>query len=100
MEPTIPRGARVRVIPIDRIRIGDVILFQGGERLVLHRVLARLGPLLVHAGDAGGAPSLIRRDRVIARALTPRRAPPLRRRLSALRAALTRSAVLRPLRML
>ena len=96
MEPTILRGARLRVAATGRPRPGDVILFEAGSHLVTHRVLARIpgpgGPFLVHAGDAGaGTPALVRESRVIGRIQSRRRDIPLPTRLRAAGSAIARA---------
>jgi hypothetical protein len=83
MEPTLRAGDRVRVRSGTPIRAGDVVLLENadGDGAVLHRVLALLPgtPWFLHGGDAGrhGGAGLARRDRIIGRALLPRRRPPL-----------------------
>lgn len=96
MEPTIPRGGRIRIAD-ERMSVGDVALFEAGDHFISHRILARIptpvGTFLVHKGDAEpGAPGLVRKARVIGRVLTPRRSIPLATRLSAAAAALLRAA--------
>lgn len=81
MEPTIRLGDRVRIIACDRVRSGDVVLFEGGRGHVLHRVVLCVPgtPWFVHIGDAGSGdgPGLARRSQVVGRALVPRQRPPL-----------------------
>jgi hypothetical protein len=59
MEPTLPRGSRVRVVPLDGVPpLGAVLLFRAGSGDLVHRLVwsARLrGELLLfHKGDAPG----------------------------------------------
>jgi hypothetical protein len=96
MEPTIPRGTRLRVAEAGRPVPGDVILFQATSQLVTHRVLARLpgpgGTFLVHAGDAGtGTPALVRESRVIGRVQSRRRHIPVATRVRAAGYAIARA---------
>lgn len=109
MEPTIALGDRVRVVACDRVRSGDVVLFQASRARVLHRVVLCVPGTdwFVHIGDAGSddGPGLARRSRVVGRALLQRRRPALpvwwagvkrvaraaRRQLSGARAARTRT---------
>lgn len=109
MEPTVALGERVRVVACDRVRSGDVVLFEASRAWVLHRVVLCVPGTdwFVHIGDAGSGdgPGLARRSRVLGRALLPRRRPPLpvwwagiervagaaRRQLSGSRAARTRT---------
>lgn len=77
MSPTFELGARLRVVA-DRPRVGDVMLFEGADAMIVHRLIARLpapgGWLLVHAGDAHPRTAGITRDAaVIGRVLATRR---------------------------
>jgi hypothetical protein len=72
MEPSLPRGSRVRIGPADGpLAIGDVVLFQGRTQPVLHRVVAvfleRGREHVVHRGDAGGGMGLVPREAVLGR---------------------------------
>ena len=69
MEPSLRRAWRVRIAPADEISAGDVILFQGRSRLILHRVVAAFDRHLVHRGDAGGGLGLLERTQVLGRAV-------------------------------
>jgi hypothetical protein len=67
MRPTFQIGEEVEVRRCARAGRGDVILFERGSQLVLHRVLRRVGGYLVQRGDAERErASLIRDWRVIA----------------------------------
>jgi hypothetical protein len=81
MEPTLELGDRVRIVACDRIRSGDVVLFEARGAYVLHRVVLRVPGTgwFVHIGDAGSGegPGLAHGSRVVGRALLPRRRPPL-----------------------
>ncbi len=96
MEPTIPRGTRLRVSSTGRPRPGEVVLFEAGSQLITHRVLARIpapgGAFLVHSGDAGaGTPALVREARVVGRVQTRRRAIPLVSQVLAAGSAIARA---------
>jgi SAM-dependent methyltransferase len=83
MVPTFAPGARLRVVPAAAPRVGDVALFDAGDSVVTHRVLARV-PLgsdtwILHAGDAGWGAGLVRQSSVLGRVLSPRRRPTLTR---------------------
>ncbi|HKA89495.1 MAG TPA: S24/S26 family peptidase [Haliangiales bacterium] len=88
MEPTLPVGARVRVIPCADPRPGDVVVIHTRSGLVVHRLWARAPGLLVHGGERG-RPGLARTRDLVGRADVARRpiAPP-GRALAMLRAAL------------
>jgi hypothetical protein len=83
MEPTVRPGDRVRVRACDRVRSGDVALFEcpDSETYLLHRVVFRVPGTdwVAHIGDAGtDYPRFARLSRVVGRADLPRR--PLRTR--------------------
>lgn len=68
MHPTFAIGAEVEVEPCPRAQRNDIVLFERGTKLVLHRVLARVAGYLVQRGDAERERAgLIRDWRVIAR---------------------------------
>lgn len=74
MEPSIPLGARVRVVPVSGpLHRGDVVLVESGASRVLHRVVhvVRDGDatLVFHAGDASGAAGVVPREAVLGRAV-------------------------------
>ena len=54
MRPTIPLGSRIRIKPAQgaACRVGDVIVYLDGTRLVAHRVLWRAGSWIYEKGDA------------------------------------------------
>lgn len=88
MLPTIRPGERVRVARGAHARVGDVVLYQGDEALVLHRVLWRPAgiPWFVHRGDAVGArPGVAPVSRILGRADTPRVLVPRRSRYAILK---------------
>ena len=88
MSPTVELGASVRVMR-RAPRVGDVVLLASPGGYTLHRLVARLGPRFVHAGDAprseGG---LCRAGDVLAVAELPSRTPPLALRARAIASAL------------
>ena len=77
MSPTLRPGESVPVrrgIPA----LGDVVLLDTAGAPTLHRLVARLGPRWVHAGDLAGAGAGWCRDRdILGIAALPRRAPGL-----------------------
>ncbi|HSL81815.1 MAG TPA: signal peptidase I [Thermoanaerobaculia bacterium] len=57
MEPTIRRGARVRVDhSLESIRLGDVIVFKNGDHLTAHRVVE------IRRDESGGIRYVTRGD--------------------------------------
>jgi hypothetical protein len=58
MEPALGDAARPRVVAAERIWPGDVVamLAPGGETLLAHRVLARIGDRVFTQADTAGAP--------------------------------------------
>jgi len=81
MEPTIRAGDTVRVRRVERVRAGDVVVFEtaDGAALMLHRVVLALPnvPWIAHLGDASRprATALFHRDRLIGVADVPKRPP-------------------------
>jgi len=53
MEPAIPAGSRVRITPHDdeRLRVGQVVVFVAGSRVMVHRI--------VHVGARGAARAFV-----------------------------------------
>lgn len=91
----------MRVVPSGRAVVGDVILFEGGKNLVVHRVVAKVpGGMLVHLGDGAGwrGAGFLKADRMIGRVLARRRPPSLGRMALGLIGAVATSfvAVLAP----
>jgi hypothetical protein len=92
MEPTVRVGERVRIraVPRSQLRVGDVVLFEGGhDDYILHRIVL-LSPRrrwFLHTGDAP-TPAGPRRalcSRIVGRAELPRRPIPPQRYLEAAR---------------
>jgi hypothetical protein len=81
MTPTVRFGQRVRVVPCERIRAGDVVVLRSGssDAHVLHRVVLKVPglPWFVHAGDSPSCRglSLASTDQVVGCADLPRRRP-------------------------
>jgi hypothetical protein len=76
MSPLIRPGDEVRLVPLDRRRIGrgTLVAYRQDERLVLHRVLARTESGLVVKGDAlASSDLLVGWTKAVARAATLRR---------------------------
>lgn len=70
MWPAVRPGRPVHVLPCDpdSLRVGDVVLLEGTEAVVLHRVVRLRGDRLVTKGDAcPDADGWVRRDRVLGR---------------------------------
>jgi hypothetical protein len=82
MAPTVAQGDSVLVRQA-RPELGDVVVIQAREGLIVHRLVARLpGGRWVHLGDADGAlPGVCSDGEVLATAELPRRAPARWRRL-------------------
>ncbi len=71
MEPLIFAGDSVTVAMgrVERMTIGDLVCFQRGDAVVVHRILEVTGDgrLLLEKGDAERAGSWIREDQVLGR---------------------------------
>ncbi len=91
MAPTVLAGATVTA-RAGKPALGDVVLVRSPDGFTLHRLIARLGPRWVHAGDApGSGAGLCRARDVLAVAELPRRVPGRRARALAILDALARS---------
>jgi hypothetical protein len=76
MEPTLPRGSRVKVSSVDaqtELQVGDVVVIVSGEPgdLIVHRLMHAFvddgASVVVHQGDARGAAfGVVPRESVIA----------------------------------
>ncbi len=68
MQPTLYEGAAVKV-EMCKARVGDVVVFRAGDRLVAHRLVARLpGPWRnwgLQVGDGHHLGSWIEMERVV-----------------------------------
>ena len=72
MEPTIRDAAHVRLSCDDEAGIGDVIAYVYGDRVIVHRIVARWGDRFVARGDANFLPDpiLLERQQIIGRIAT------------------------------
>ena len=54
MRPSIALGSKILIAPADysTCRLGDVVVYLEGDRLIAHRLLWTLGPFHFHKGDA------------------------------------------------
>ncbi len=52
MIPNLREGDVISVAPLDRCRVGDVVLFSRGGDLVMHRVVAKFADRIITKGDA------------------------------------------------
>ena len=68
MEPTIPLGADIRLVPVTHLAVGSVVLARvRNDLLVLHRVHAIDGESVYLRGDASGkSDPAVRRSDVLA----------------------------------
>ena len=55
MEPTFSRGDLVIVKKEDDPKMGDIIVYQSGKSLIVHRMIERDGDRIVTQGDANNA---------------------------------------------
>lgn len=80
---------RVRAMPDHALRVGDVVVYEGKEGYVMHRIVL-ISPdrtWFLHVGDAPGCqgPSRAEMARIVGRVDRQRRRPPLRVYARALR---------------
>jgi HEAT repeats/Peptidase S24-like len=94
MSPTVAEGGEV-MVRRGRASLGDVVVLRARGELIVHRLVARLGPRWVHKGDREGAlPGLCRDDEVLGLAELPREPPSPSRRLRWALMALSRALLL------
>lgn len=57
MEPTFSKGTLLLVKETDDIQVGDIVVYQSGQELIVHRVIALAddGQIIVTQGDANNA---------------------------------------------
>ncbi len=51
MEPLLEEGDGILVKITTDVRKGDIVVFEGGGNIIVHRVRLRVGPFLVTRGD-------------------------------------------------
>ena len=97
MEPTIAVGqsVRVRAIPSQELRVGDVVVYEGNEgAYIMHRIvlIAPSRKWFLHIGDAptGAGPRRALMASILGRVDRQRRRPPARVYLQAARTLLRR----------
>lgn len=56
MEPTLSKGDLIFVRQADTAELGDVVVYQAENSLIVHRVVTKSGDTLVTQGDANNAP--------------------------------------------
>lgn len=56
MSPTLEVNDLVIVREQDRYDVGDIVVYQSGSSLIVHRIIAREGPQLTTQGDANNTP--------------------------------------------
>lgn len=79
MLPTMPVGARIAVQPVDgsRCRVGDVVVFRQGDRLVAHRLIFGWGAgpasWFLQRGDGVSGAGLLRSEAILGRVVAVQR---------------------------
>lgn len=56
MEPALSVDDLIIVREVEQYRVGDVVVFQSGSSLVVHRIIRLEGDMVVTQGDANNAP--------------------------------------------
>ncbi len=73
MCPTLPPGCVVTIQPLQTPRLGDIVVFSQGDRLLAHRLVRRRGDGWICQGDARRTPDgLITREHIIGRVVEAR----------------------------
>jgi len=52
MIPYLREGDLVTVVPVKKCRVGDIVLYNRGNSLIMHRVLAKFSDKIITKGDA------------------------------------------------
>jgi len=52
MIPSLREGDLVTVVPAKTCRVGDIVLYNRGDSLIMHRVLAKFADKIITKGDA------------------------------------------------
>ena len=74
MVPFLRAGDIVTVAPDRECRVGDIVLWQAGEALVLHRVVIKKDGRIVSKGDAlGRLDAPLTREQILGRAVARER---------------------------
>jgi len=79
MLPLMPVGARIEVAPVEgpRCRVGDVVVFPDGERLVAHRLVFGWGHApggwFLQRGDGFSPTGIVRPGSILGRVVAVRR---------------------------
>ena len=55
MEPTFSKGTLLLVKETSDAEVGDIVVYQSGQELVVHRVIAAEGSTIITQGDANNA---------------------------------------------
>ncbi len=73
MRPTLPPGCVITIRPLQTPRLGDIVVFLRGDRLLAHRLVHRRGGAWVCQGDARRtSDGPIARERIIGRVVEAR----------------------------
>lgn len=52
MEPTFSKGALLLVKEEQEADVGDIVVYQSGQELIVHRVIEKMGDMVITQGDA------------------------------------------------
>ncbi|PYQ61070.1 MAG: hypothetical protein DMF58_06125 [Acidobacteria bacterium] len=63
MRPAIDDGAEVTLLCVDNVRLGDVVAYVYGDRVIVHRIVAQWGDRFIARGDANVLPDPVLLDR-------------------------------------
>ena len=73
MRPTLPPGCVITIQPLQKPRLGDIVVFPRGDRLLAHRLVRRRRDGWICQGDARRTPDgVIARERIIGRVVEAR----------------------------
>ena len=77
MRPAIDDGAEVRLLCVDDVKIGDVVAYAYGDRVIVHRLVAQWGDRFVARGDANLLPDplLLNREDIVGKVVNASSTP-------------------------
>ena len=65
MEPTFSKGALLLVKESKDVQTGDIVVYQSGQELIVHRVIAQKGKTIITKGDANNVSDpLFQKDQI------------------------------------
>ena len=67
MRPAIDDGAEVTLLCVDNVRLGDVVAYVYGDRVIVHRIVAQWGDRFIARGHGHDDWTVIAKDAIARR---------------------------------